>query len=77
MTAFDTSGDGALQLDEFKTTDKFRLKLDSLVIKEQTMVKEAANKIKLAEIEANVFACHPPCILFCVFRRPATNMLFI
>mmetsp|Transcript_20771 Transcript_20771/g.41569 ORF Transcript_20771/g.41569 Transcript_20771/m.41569 type:complete len:405 (+) Transcript_20771:95-1309(+) len=52
MTAFDTSGDGALQLDEFKTIEKFRSKLDSLAIEEQTMVKEAANKAKLAEIEA-------------------------
>jgi len=77
MTAFDTSGDDALQLDEFKTTDQCRLKLDSLVITEQTMVKKAANKAKLAEIEANVFACHPPCIFFCVSRRPATNTLFI
>eukprot|EP00587_Corethron_hystrix_P004975 CAMPEP_0113299430 /NCGR_PEP_ID=MMETSP0010_2-20120614/1470_1 /TAXON_ID=216773 ORGANISM="Corethron hystrix, Strain 308" /NCGR_SAMPLE_ID=MMETSP0010_2 /ASSEMBLY_ACC=CAM_ASM_000155 /LENGTH=391 /DNA_ID=CAMNT_0000152667 /DNA_START=222 /DNA_END=1397 /DNA_ORIENTATION=+ /assembly_acc=CAM_ASM_000155 len=54
MKTFDTSGDGALQLDEFKTIEQFRSMLDNLGIEEIQMAKEAAAKVKAAEIEAKM-----------------------
>ena len=55
MTAFDESGDGALQLDEFVTVDKFRNKLEALVREEKELAAEAEKEAKLAE-EAKALA---------------------
>mmetsp|Transcript_8159 Transcript_8159/g.12133 ORF Transcript_8159/g.12133 Transcript_8159/m.12133 type:complete len:415 (-) Transcript_8159:441-1685(-) len=52
MNAFDDSGDGALQLDEFVTIDKFRNKLESLAREEKALALEAAKQAKLEEEEA-------------------------
>lgn len=52
MDAFDDSGDGALQLEEFVTVDKFRNKLESLARDEKALAVEAAKQAKLEEEEA-------------------------
>lgn len=46
MGEFDASGDGALQLDEFVTVDRFRNKLDALVREEKVRAQDAANLAK-------------------------------
>ena len=42
MDVFDKSGDGALQLDEFVTVDRFRNQLESLAREEKRLAYEAA-----------------------------------
>jgi len=49
MDAFDASGDGALQLDEFVTIDRFRTKLDQLAREEKELAIEAAKRAKEEE----------------------------
>ncbi|GAX22598.1 hypothetical protein FisN_14Hh231 [Fistulifera solaris] len=51
MEAFDKSGDGALQLDEFVGVDRFRNKLDALARDERA---KALEKAKIAKQEADV-----------------------
>jgi len=55
LTSFDTSGDGALQLDEFVTIEQFRNKLDALARDEKKRAAEAAKRAK-EEAEALLFA---------------------
>ena len=47
MEEFDASGDGALQLDEFVSVDKFRNRLEVLIRDEQDVAREAAKQAKL------------------------------
>lgn len=51
MDVFDTSGDGALQLDEFVTVDKFRNQLESLAREEKRLAAEAEQEAKRQEQE--------------------------
>ena len=44
MEAFDASGDGALQIDEMVTIDRFRNKLESLVREEKRLALEAEGR---------------------------------
>lgn len=48
MKAFDASGDGALQLDEFVSETTFRNKLEALVREEKELAAEAEKEAKLA-----------------------------
>ena len=48
MEDFDTSGDGALQLDEFKGVEQFRNRLEALAFEEKRAAQEAQ---KLAAVE--------------------------
>lgn len=52
MDVFDTSGDGALQVDEFVTLDKFRNQLEALAREEKRIAAEAAQESKRQEQEA-------------------------
>jgi len=52
MDVFDKSGDGALQLDEFVTVDKFRNQLESLAREEKRLAYEAEQEKKRQEQEA-------------------------
>ncbi|KAL9185386.1 hypothetical protein ACHAXT_003163 [Thalassiosira profunda] len=52
LEAFDTSGDGALQLDEFVTVDRFRNQLESLAREEKRLAAEAEQESKRQEQEA-------------------------
>lgn len=52
MNTFDTSGDGALQLDEFVTIDKFRNQLEALAREEKRLAAEAEQEKKRQEQEA-------------------------
>eukprot|EP00581_Thalassiosira_minuscula_P007882 CAMPEP_0183704306 /NCGR_PEP_ID=MMETSP0737-20130205/1675_1 /TAXON_ID=385413 /ORGANISM="Thalassiosira miniscula, Strain CCMP1093" /LENGTH=381 /DNA_ID=CAMNT_0025931143 /DNA_START=195 /DNA_END=1340 /DNA_ORIENTATION=- len=52
MKVFDTSGDGALQLDEFVTVDKFRNQLEALAREEKRLAAEAQAEKKRQEQEA-------------------------
>lgn len=52
MDVFDTSGDGALQLDEFVTVDRFRNQLESLAREEKRLAYEAEQESKRQEQEA-------------------------
>lgn len=52
MREFDASGDGALQLDEFVTVDKFRNKLEALAREEKRLAQEAALAAKREEEQA-------------------------
>ena len=52
MEAFDASGDGALQLDEFVGVDRFRNKLEALAREEKELAAEAQRQAKLEEEEA-------------------------
>jgi len=49
MKAFDESGDGALQLDEFVTVDQFRNKLDALVREEKALAAQAKKEAAMEE----------------------------
>ena len=56
LQAFDDSGDGALQLEEFKSINEFRMKLDQLILEEkeaalesQRMASEARQASDLAQ----------------------------
>ena len=53
MKEFDASGDGALQLNEFKTIDQFRNKLEALSREEKRLAAEAK---KMAQKEAEIAA---------------------
>lgn len=70
MTAFDESGDGALQLDEFVTVDKFRNKLEALVREEKELAAQAEKEAKLAE-EAKALA---EARLNFLNEKPPTNL---
>lgn len=52
MKAFDASGDGALQLDEFAGVDVFRNKLEALARDEKELAKQAENEAKLEQEKA-------------------------
>ena len=52
MDVFDKSGDGALQLDEFVTVDRFRNQLESLAREEKRLAYEAEQEKKRQEQEA-------------------------
>lgn len=52
MEAFDASGDGALQLDEFVGVDRFRNKLEALAREEKELAAEAKRQAKIEEEEA-------------------------
>lgn len=52
MVVFDKSGDGALQLDEFVTVDRFRNQLESLAREEKRLAAEAEQESKRQESEA-------------------------
>jgi len=52
MVEFDASGDGALQIDEFPTIDKFRNQLETLARNEKQIALDAAKEAKLAEEQA-------------------------
>lgn len=52
MNVFDKSGDGALQLDEFVTVDRFRNQLESLAREEKRLLAEAEAEAKRQEQEA-------------------------
>mmetsp|Transcript_18279 Transcript_18279/g.25756 ORF Transcript_18279/g.25756 Transcript_18279/m.25756 type:complete len:382 (-) Transcript_18279:95-1240(-) len=52
MDAFDTSGDGALQLDEFVGVDKFRNQLEALAREEKQLAIEAQLEAKREAEEA-------------------------
>lgn len=52
MVAFDKSGDGALQLDEFVTVDRFRNQLEALAREEKRLAAEAEQESKRQEQEA-------------------------
>merc|ERR1711966_447138 len=52
MVAFDKSGDGALQLDEFVTVDRFRNQLEALAREEKRIAAEAEQESKRQEQEA-------------------------
>ena len=52
MEVFDTSGDGALQLEEFVTVDKFRNQLEALAREEKRLAAEAEQEAKRQEQEA-------------------------
>lgn len=52
MNVFDTSGDGALQVDEFVTLDRFRNQLEALAREEKRIAAEAEQESKRQEQEA-------------------------
>lgn len=52
MEVFDKSGDGALQIDEFVTVDKFRNQLEALAREEKRLEAEAIQESKRQEQEA-------------------------
>merc|ERR1712127_576789 len=52
MEVFDKSGDGALQLDEFVTVDRFRNQLEALTREEKRLAAEAEQESKRREQEA-------------------------
>lgn len=54
MEVFDASGDGALQLDEFVTIDRFRNQLDALAREEKRLAQEAAEAAKKEKQEAEI-----------------------
>mmetsp|Transcript_50217 Transcript_50217/g.92860 ORF Transcript_50217/g.92860 Transcript_50217/m.92860 type:complete len:256 (+) Transcript_50217:1294-2061(+) len=54
MEVFDTSGDGALQPDEFVTIDRFRNQLDALTREEKRLALEAAEEAKKEKAEAEI-----------------------
>lgn len=68
MTAFDDSGDGALQLEEFVTIDQFRNKLSELVREEKVL---AAKAKKEAQDEENISKA-TEAILESINDRPPT-----
>jgi hypothetical protein len=49
MEAFDATGDGALQIDEFVSIDKFRNRLEALVREEKENAMDAKKKAKIEE----------------------------
>jgi len=56
MDSFDASGDGALQIDEMVTIDRFRNKLESLVREEKRLALEAKQRAKEEEKQASIAA---------------------
>ena len=76
LRAFDDSGDGALQLEEFKSINEFRMKLDQLILEEKdaalesqrnaTEARQAANlaqeKVKMLEELLNDSPPSPPVV---------------
>lgn len=52
MEVFDKTGDGALQLDDFVTVDRFRNQLEALAREEKRLASEAEKESKLQEQEA-------------------------
>lgn len=52
MDVFDKSGDGALQLDEFVTVDRFRNQLESLAREEKRLAVEAEIEAKIQKEKA-------------------------
>lgn len=53
MAAFDRSGDGALQLDEFKSVDEFKIKLENVIREERSRADKAAAEAREAKIAAD------------------------
>eukprot|EP00546_Thalassionema_frauenfeldii_P013312 CAMPEP_0178927946 /NCGR_PEP_ID=MMETSP0786-20121207/19547_1 /TAXON_ID=186022 /ORGANISM="Thalassionema frauenfeldii, Strain CCMP 1798" /LENGTH=384 /DNA_ID=CAMNT_0020603589 /DNA_START=137 /DNA_END=1288 /DNA_ORIENTATION=- len=67
MDEFDTSGDGALQMDEFVSVDRFRSRLEGIIRDEKAAALEAKKQAKiekeaavLAEARANILNDGPP-----------------
>jgi len=56
MKSFDYSGDGALQIDEFVTVERFRNKLDALAREEKEMAAEAVKQAQVEEEKARIEA---------------------
>lgn len=56
METFDASGDGALQIDEMVTIDRFRNKLESLVREEKRLALEAKQQAEEEEKQAAIAA---------------------
>lgn len=52
MAAFDASGDGNLQIDEFKSVEEFRRKLDSIALEDREKAEEAAKIARKTKEEA-------------------------
>lgn len=68
MQSFDTSGDGALQLDEFKGIEAFRKRLDTLLREE----KQAAVDAQLAAKKAKAAAEQAEAIAELINNQPPT-----
>jgi Chloroplast import apparatus Tic20-like/EF-hand domain pair len=69
MQAFDVSGDGKLQIDEFKTIEEFRRKLDAIVLEDRKRVEEA----EIAAIKEKQLALQKQAILEIVNDGPPTT----
>ena len=54
MEDFDTSGDGALQLDEFKGVEQFRNRLEALAFEEKRSAQEAQKEAALEAEKAKI-----------------------
>ncbi len=54
LRAFDDSGDGALQLEEFKSINEFRMKLDQLILEEKDAALESQRNATEARQAANL-----------------------
>jgi hypothetical protein len=74
MRDFDTSGDGALQLDEFVGVEMFKNKLDDLTRKEKALAKE---KQRAAELEQQASKLLQAQMDFINDREPSTSDKFI
>jgi uncharacterized HAD superfamily protein len=53
LRQFDTSGDGALQLDEFQGIEKFKAKFDRILYEERKIAELAQSEAKRAKSEAD------------------------
>lgn len=69
MKAFDDSGDGALQLEEFVTIDQFRNKLDALVREEKALAAQA----KKEAVEEEMLSKAAEAVLEQINDRPPTG----
>ena len=54
MEDFDTSGDGALQLDEFKGVEQFRNRLEALAFEEKRAAQEAQKAAAMEKAQAEL-----------------------
>jgi hypothetical protein len=54
LNAFDDSGDGALQLEEFKSINEFRMKLDELILEEKQAALESQREAMEARQAADL-----------------------
>jgi hypothetical protein len=70
MKDFDTSGDGALQMDEFVGVDLFKNKLDDLSRKEKALAKEKQRAAELEQAAAKLIQAQMD---FINDREPSTS----